>query len=673
MSRKRNETPDGTEKAQKPKNLPLDAVDPADIDYTTETLYFDKCRFIDEYPMIEKSRCYLPDFLGAVFEREGVDGVSEEPNQEKMCEKYLKWVDEKNNDLPHRSYKEYQFQYNPIAFFKLRKTRKNKKEGEDPEYDSNEHRVVLKNDWDWLEDLHFALMAPITYVGGTTKNSNARYLYAFALDLDGVGMEQLQRLFELMRISYPALARRPRPMDNLPLIPTPNIIVNSGHGLHLYYTMRYPLALHKGNVPFLQGICKALYKVVGRRKSEKEGGDPGTTTEKSVHCLGIYHAFRMPETWTKTLKVTKSTGDYVGTGVPIQAWIIDTPHYTIADLLPYIWFSDDDPLYKSLTPSVIYNLERGGRLLNPKRLTLEQAREKYGEEWYQNRDKEKGQYVVKKDLYNWWFDKLSRCDGVKEGYRYYCIMALASFAKKCNVPFSRLKEDAYSLIEPFDRLTVEKDPFEKHDVNAAIKAYKNPASVRWTPDMLSSWTDIPFRKVKRNKRKREDHLKMARFSQSLDDPEGKWREGNGRKVATLENSREAGLVNEWMINHPDSKNKSLCARELNLDRKTVRKWWTQIEEELLNPEEAALSGTGKITDEIGTVSSEYQHINTSDKFKKLLADTDIEMSRKTVPAVPMAKLFAPDSDFTVPGYTHEEVVEIVITGKWKELGWDLRY
>ena len=33
------------------------------------------------------------------------------------------------------------------------------------------------------------------------------------------------------------------------------------------------------------------------------------------------------------------------------------------------------------------------------------------------------------------------------------------------------------------------------------------------------------------------------------------------------------LVDIWIKMHPDSTNKSECARDLGLDRKTVRRWW----------------------------------------------------------------------------------------------------
>ena len=37
-----------------------------------------------------------------------------------------------------------------------------------------------------------------------------------------------------------------------------------------------------------------------------------------------------------------------------------------------------------------------------------------------------------------------------------------------------------------------------------------------------------------------------------------------------------------MIAHPDSTNKSACARDLNLSRTTVTKWWQQIEQTLVD-------------------------------------------------------------------------------------------
>lgn len=55
-------------------------------------------------------------------------------------------------------------------------------------------------------------------------------------------------------------------------------------------------------------------------------------------------------------------------------------------------------------------------------------------------------------------------------------------------------------------------------------------------------------------------------------PNGDWREGNGRPIATRENSEHAQIVREWRSNNPEIINKSLCARETSLSHPNVRKW-----------------------------------------------------------------------------------------------------
>lgn len=554
-------------------------IDPADIDDTDERAFYAKSDFIEHQKLFEVSPVYIPDFIGEIFERPLGELKDVEPFEERGAERYLKWREEENAGMEH-DYSEGQFQYNPIVFYKTkRKTAKKSVKQKDGTFDSdkNTHRLLLKDDWqskDWLETRYFALMAPITYVGKSTANKNARYLYAFAIDLDGVGLDQLKVLFVYMSRRWGKGL-----LQGLPIIPMPNIIVNSGHGLHLYYIMRYPLALYEWNAKLLQQFCRALYSLVWYPANEKSG-EPGTSTEKKIHCLGIYHSFRMPETMTKPLRVNKKTLEPVGTGVPIQAWKMRSVHYTLFDLAKY--FAYDSDLKKKFSPKVLSELEKGGRMLNPNRLNLEEARKKYGEEWYQNRGT-KGRFTTNRRLYDWWLEKISNPmkGGVKEGHRYYCIMVLAAFANKCGIEKAELVKDAESLLDSFESLTTKaNNHFRMYDIRKAIEAYDKENSVRWSPAMIEHWTDIEMKKTKRNKRNQELHLKMARMMRDFKMTEkGKsdWREGNGRKPETLENSKIAAAINEWMADHPDSTNKSACARDLNLSRTTVTKWWQQIE------------------------------------------------------------------------------------------------
>ncbi|MBO6254015.1 MAG: hypothetical protein J6O49_10240 [Bacteroidaceae bacterium] len=548
-------------------------IDPADIDDTDERAFFEKCDFIEHQKLFDVSPVYIPDFIGEIFERPQGDLQSVEPFEEREAKRYLKWREEENAGKEH-DYSEGQFQYNPIVFYKTKRTsaKKSVKQKDGTlSSDKNTHRLVLKDDYqskDWLQTRYFALMAPITYVGKSTANKNARYLYAFAIDLDGVGIDQLKVLFVYMSRRWGKGL-----LQGLPIIPMPNIIVNSGHGLHLYYIMRYPLALYEWNAKLLQQFCRALYHLVWYPANEKSG-EPGPSTEKKIHCLGIYHSFRMPETMTKPLRVNKKTQEAVGNGVPIRAWKMRSEHYTLFNLAKY--FAYDDELKKKFTPKVLSELEKGGRMMNPNRLSLEQARKKYGEEWYNNRGS-KGRFTTNRALYDWWLKKISNPvkGGVKEGHRYFCVMALAAFAKKCGIEKAELIKDAESLLDSFEGLTTKaNNHFRMYDIHKAIEAYDKENSVRWSPRMIEHWTDIEMKKTKRNKRKQAIHLAGARAIQNINDPEGTWR---GRHHETLENSKVAAAVNEWMANHPDSTNKSACARDLNLSRTTVIKWWNEIE------------------------------------------------------------------------------------------------
>ena len=628
-------------------------IDPADIDDSDERAFYEKCDFIEQqkyadFPDI--SRVYIPDFIAEIFERPQDDLRSVEPFEERQGKRYLKWKEEEDGHKEH-DYSEGQFQYNPIVFYKRprvnAKNKKRKKDGTDAS-DQNAHRLVLKDDWrskDWLQSRYFALMAPVTYVGKTTENKNARYLYAFTIDLDGVGIEQLEVLFLYFHRTW----SDPK-LKGLPIVPIPNLIVNSGHGLHLYYIMRYPLALYEWNAKLLQQFIRHLYLLVWYPANEKNG-EPGTSTEKKLHCLGIYHAFRMPETLTKPLRVDRKTKTSVGTGVPIQAWKLRDKHYTLSDFSKY--FAYNDYLRKTFTPKVIAELERGGRLLNPQRLSLEEARKKYGEEWYQNRDKPKGRFYTNRRLYDWWLKKIGDPfkGGVKEGHRYFCIMALAAFANKCGIKQAELLRDAESLLDRFDKLTSKPDNhFKMSDIHAALRAYDKEGTVRWSPEMIEHWTDIEMKKTKRNRRDQKTHLGRIRAMQNYDDPNGEWR---GRKYETLENSRIASLVRQWMVNHPGNTNKSQCARDLtellkeeresrvsrgkaktvtSVDRKTVRKWWNLIEEqqqgvpsekwEEANDKQVPAFDPFDLRNKMQPIERQYQMVLTSEEMHSAMTNPD---------------------------------------------------
>ena len=213
-------------------------------------------------------------------------------------------------------------------------------------------------------------------------------LYAFAIDLDDVGPEQLQTLWNGFL----------RPLDHGPyeglgltLIPVPNLIVSSGHGLHLYYILRHPIALYQSNIRFLQYISQLLYDLTFYPTKKNV---TGTSRQEKYRCHGIFHSFRLPGTRTKPLCKDKETKAAVGIGAYIEAWKFDERDFwTLGEFVKY-WAMEKKMLEK-FTPKVIAELERGGWLHNPKRLTRAQALKKYGK--LLEPGEPKGHWVTKRD------------------------------------------------------------------------------------------------------------------------------------------------------------------------------------------------------------------------------------------------------------------------------------
>ena len=216
------------------------------------------------------------------------------------------------------------------------------------------------------------------------------------------------------------------------------------------------------------------------------------------------------------------------------------------------------------------------------RLTLRKAKALYPE-WYERvivkGDTSKKRWNVSRDVYDWWLRKLKDpTTEVTVGHRYFCLLALSMFAIKCDVPADELKKDLFEMVPQLDKLTKSDDNhFVDTDAEDAFQAYKDNFCT-FPRNSIEFLTGVKLPKNKRNYQNQKDHLEEARAIRDIRlKREGKdWREGNGRpkgSVVTAENSPQYAKVQEWRLNNPKSTNKSLCAREVGLDRKTVHKWW----------------------------------------------------------------------------------------------------
>lgn len=404
--------------------------------------------------------------------------------------------------------------------------------------------------WDSLEELlgryKFVVSTPATYVGRRRFKSNARYLYAIAIDLDEVGVPELSEVIHQQMIG---------------MTPQANIIVNSGDGIHLYYILAKPMPLYPKVYETLTAIKKALTRLVWNKASSRTG------ELNQVQIQPIIQPFRVPGSRSKH-------GDVV------TAWHnADAPLHTIETLNRFATKSSFKIYNSGVSQEQAQALDKGAYSTN--RLTKARAKELYPE-WYQRRIEEgapRKTWNVHRGLYDWWLNKLWESDQVAIGHRYHCIMFLAVYAKKCSVPFEELKRDALALVPRMEALTGNTGRhFSVQDALDALKAYKE-SSETYPRQLVEDRSGLRIEPNKRNGRPQDLHLKLARGSRDiLQEAKGRkdWREGNGRpkgSIVLAEDSPQYAKVQEWRRNNPNSNNKSRCARETGLDRKTVRKWW----------------------------------------------------------------------------------------------------
>ena len=381
-------------------------------------------------------------------------------------------------------------------------------------------RLTVTDDLEAIDDMaasdDFCLMSPISYAGKSRRSSNARFMYALAIDLDGLEtlkqweffVKQVERGHEMLRFVWG--------------IPRPTYLISSGTGIHIYYVFERP-------VPMFRNIVEQLEKLK-KRLTWQAWTQGASSLHDKVQYESLFQGFRVVGTITKTggrcraFSVGgKVTVEYLNKFVPEE--------YRTQD---FVYQSD---------------------------LRLADAKEKYPE-WYQRRVVEKRpkkSWTCKKALYDWWIRKL--LGGAEQGHRYWCIMTLATYAQKCGVPRETLEEDAYGLI-PF--MNTKGDEFTEDDVLHALEAYSD-SYITYPIDTIVVRTGIPIEKNKRNWRKQTQHMEVMRAIQNVVNPN--WREGNGRPTAER-------TVLEWRQQHPEGR-KVDCIRETGLTKPTVYKWWNQ--------------------------------------------------------------------------------------------------
>lgn len=383
-------------------------------------------------------------------------------------------------------------------------------------------RYIITDDLkklDELRDTDFTIMAPISYFGRSRSGKFARFLYALVFDLDGVGMPQLRDVMHQM---------------NIDILPKATFIVNSGTGLHLYYVLTEPVPMYPQNQHYLKELKYSLTRQIWNRF---------TSSISQPQMQGIMQGFRIIGSGTK-----------LGEGYPVVAYQYGD-RVELDELLNYIPDSNGER-------------QRLKGIMRKSSMPLDEARKKYPD-WYERRivnGERRGRWTVKRDLYDWWLQRIR--NEIKVGHRYHGIMTLAIYAKKCGIKESELRQDAYSLLKPYDNMSTEAiNRFTKDDIEAALSMF-NEDYVTFPRDDIGRLTGLTMPVNKRKGQKQADHLEIARAIRDIRTrQQGKkdWREGGGRPSCQA-------LVFEWQWKHPEG-SKADCRRETGLDPKTIRKWW----------------------------------------------------------------------------------------------------
>lgn len=390
-------------------------------------------------------------------------------------------------------------------------------------------RHTITDDLDTIDDLlkseNFIIISPISYIGKSRKTENATRMYAFAIEIDDLRVSDDGRPVGLNDLLH---------HFDIELLPTPNYIICSGNGVHLYYVFEQPLILFDNVKKSLDAFKKALTPYFWNQYVTKD------YKIENIQFESPFQGFRMAGGVTKK-------------GDRTRIFEISTHPIAIEELNRYAVKYGK----KECQIDIAYESE----------LTLAEAKEAYPE-WYERRivnKQKKGTWECKRDLYDWWKRRIT--EGASVGHRYYCLLMLSIYAIKCgrNVSEEELIEDAYSFLDKFDEMSEnEINRFTDEDVMDALQGYYDKDLVTYPINSIVYRSGIHIEKNKRNFRKQAIHIKYMNNQRAFKVEMGECTNG-GRP-----DKRQ--IVQSWRLEHPGGR-KIECERDTGLSRHTVLKWW----------------------------------------------------------------------------------------------------
>lgn len=410
---------------------------------------------------------------------------------------------------------------NPIAYWKNDKAK------------HGHYRVMFEDKFEELlpelQVADFSILNGITYFGRKNVQEHASKMFAMIFDLDGVTDETLHAF---LNGAFQVNA-----------YPVPNYIILSGHGVHLYYLFEDPVKLFPNMKIQLKELKYALTDRIWNNY---------TSTLKGRQKQGINQGFRVIGGRTKKDAKERT----------VRAFQMNTHPFSLKQLSEYV-------------PDAMKVDEK--KLFRESKMSLEEAKKKYPE-WYEKvivgKDKSRARWKIEEKvhgenpyaLYDWWKEKIRT--GAAYNHRYFCLMCLAIYGVKCDVPYEQVEKDILEFV-PFMNGINPNDPFTLADAESALECYDHRYCTFPIKD-IEVISAIPIKRNRRNGRKQKAHLKVARMIQQLNDEERgtNWREGNGRPAGS---GTKEKIIREYVTAHP-SASVSEIAKALGVSRTTVYKY-----------------------------------------------------------------------------------------------------
>ena len=410
---------------------------------------------------------------------------------------------------------------NPIAYWK------------NDEAKHGHYRVMFEDKFEELlpelQAADFSILNGITYFGRKNVQEHASKMFAMIFDLDGVTDKTLNAF---LNGAFEGNA-----------YPVPNYIILSGHGVHLYYLFEDPIKLFPNIKLQLKGLKYALTDRIWNNY---------TSTLKGRQKQGINQGFRVIGGRTKKDAKERT----------VRAFQMNTHPFSLKQLSEYV-------------PDAMKVDEK--KLFKESKMSLEEAKKKYPE-WYEKvvvgKDKSRSRWKIEEKvhgenpyaLYDWWKEKIRT--GAAYNHRYFCLMCLAIYGVKCDVPYEQVEKDVIEFV-PFMNAINPSEPFTVADAESALECYDHRYCTFPIKD-IETLSAITIKRNKRNGQKQEYHLEEARAIRDLRmKRQGrKWTDGNGRP-------NKKKMIIEYIEEHPEE-SVSEVSKALGVSRTTVYKYKEDI-------------------------------------------------------------------------------------------------